>query len=231
MPNLLVIDTATEACSVALLLDGVTYTQSKVAPREHGELILPMVDQVLSDADVTLQQLDAIVYGQGPGAFTGLRICISVVQGLAFGADLPVIGVSSLQAMAQAAYETLGTEHVLSAIDARMGEVYWGEYSVNANGVMHLVGAEKVCAPNLVTVSSADSSKIYSAVGTGWKTYAKKLADTLNLPTVIHKEPLYPSAEAMLPMALELYNQGNTFSAEQAVPVYLRDNVAKKAQH
>ncbi|RDX37562.1 tRNA (adenosine(37)-N6)-threonylcarbamoyltransferase complex dimerization subunit type 1 TsaB [Kangiella sp. HD9-110m-PIT-SAG07] len=230
MANLLVIDTATEACSVALQYENQLFTRSKVAPREHGELILPMVDEILSEAGLKLTQLDAIVYGQGPGAFTGLRICISVVQGLAFGADLPVIGVSSLQAMAQASRDSLGVEHVLSAIDARMGEVYWGQYESDVNGIMQLVGQETVCAPNVVTVSNADSSKVYSAVGTGWKTYAKELSETLNLPTVIHKEPLYPYAEAMLPKAVELYKQGEAIPAEQAIPVYLRDNVAKKAK-
>ncbi len=230
MANLLVIDTATEACSVALQYQDQLFTRSKIAPREHGELILPMVDDVLSEAGIKLTQLDAIVYGQGPGAFTGLRICISVVQGLAFGAELPVIGVSSLQAMAQAAHDRLGADNVLAAIDARMGEVYWGQYESDANGLMQLVGQEAVCPPNLVTVSKPDSSKIYRAVGTGWQTYAKELSETINLPTVIEKEPLYPFAEAMLPIASVQFKQGRAISAEQALPVYLRDNVAKKAK-
>ncbi|GAA4365383.1 tRNA (adenosine(37)-N6)-threonylcarbamoyltransferase complex dimerization subunit type 1 TsaB [Kangiella marina] len=230
MPNLLVIDTATEACSVALQFNSQVYTRSKVAPREHGELILPMVDEVLTEANVQLRQLDAIGFGQGPGAFTGLRICVSVVQGLAFGAELPVIGVSSLQAMAQEAFDSLGAQDVLTAIDARMGEVYWGQYQANGEGLMVLCGREEVCSPECVTVSGADASKVYSAVGTGWKTYAKELSTTINLPTVIHKEPLYPSAKAMLRMASEQFETGNTVPAEQALPVYLRDNVAKKAK-
>ncbi|AKE52222.1 tRNA (adenosine(37)-N6)-threonylcarbamoyltransferase complex dimerization subunit type 1 TsaB [Kangiella geojedonensis] len=230
MANLLVIDTATEACSVALQYQDKLFTRSKVAPREHGELILPMVDEVLSDAGIKLAQLDAIAYGQGPGAFTGLRICISVVQGLAFGAGLPVIGVSSLQAMAQAAHDTLGADSVLSAIDARMGEVYWGQYEADSNGIMQLIGQEVVCSPNLVTVSEPDSSNVYRAVGTGWQTYAKELSEALNLPIVVEKEPLYPFAEAMLPIARARFNQGKSISAEQALPVYLRDNVAKKAK-
>lgn len=229
MPNLLVIDTATEACSVALKYNDQVVTRYKVAPREHGELILPMVDEVLNQAQVKLTQLDAIVYGQGPGAFTGLRICISVVQGLAFGADLPVIGISSLQAMAQGLYQHRGERNVLAAIDARMGEVYWGQYQLH-DGVMELVGSEVVCAPELVTVSNANTSTIYNGVGTGWKTYASELSKTINLLAVIHIESLYPLAEYMLPLAQKLYQQGKAVPAEQAVPVYLRDNVAKKAK-
>jgi tRNA threonylcarbamoyladenosine biosynthesis protein TsaB len=230
MPNLLVIDTATEACSVALSLEGQVFSRSKIAPREHGELILPMVDEVLKEAQVKLAQLDGIVYGQGPGAFTGLRICISVVQGLAFGANLPVIGVSSLQAMAQGLYSLRKEKHTLAAIDARMGEVYWGQYE-EKEGVMTLIGSEVVCAPEFVTVSQTDASIVYSAVGTGWKTYATELSKTPNMPTVVHTEPLYPLAEYMLPMAEKLFEQGLAIPAEQAVPVYLRDNVAKKAKH
>lgn len=230
MPNLLAIDTATEACSVALTFNGKVFSRSKIAPREHGELILPMVDEVLIEAKVKLAQLDGIVYGQGPGAFTGLRICISVVQGLAFGANLPVIGVSSLQAMAQGLYNLRQDKNTLAAIDARMGEVYWGQYE-EKEGVMTLVGSEAVSAPEFVTVSELNASIIYSAVGTGWKTYASDLSKTLNLPIVIHTEPLYPLAEYMLPMAERSFGKGQAVPAEQAVPVYLRNNVAKKAKH
>lgn len=229
MANLLVIDTATEACSVALKYNQQLYTRSKVAPREHGDLVLPMVDELLKEANIKLEQLDAIAYGQGPGAFTGLRICISIVQGLAFGAGLPVIGISSLQAMAQGVYSNNKGQHVLAAIDARMGEVYWGQYQ-NVDGVMELVEEEVVSSPEFVTISKADTSIIYNAVGTGWQTYSEVLSKQLNVPAVIHKEPLYPYAEFMLPMAEKLFEQGRTIEAEQAVPVYLRDNVAKKAK-
>jgi tRNA threonylcarbamoyladenosine biosynthesis protein TsaB len=229
MINLLAIDTATEACSVALQYNGELYTRAKIAPREHGELILPMVDEVLKEAGVKLSQLDAIVYGQGPGAFTGLRICISVVQGLAFGSELPVIGVSSLQAMAQGLLLNQQEKHVLAAIDARMGEVYWGQYQEH-QGIMELVGEESVIAPEFVTITEPDTSIIYNAVGTGWKTYPTVMSKQLNVPAVIHKEPLYPMAEFMLPIAEKLFKEGKAIPAEQAIPVYLRDNVAKKAK-
>lgn len=227
MTNILVIDTATEACSVALSFGDKFYTQSKIAPREHGELVLPMVDLVLKEAGIRLEQLDCIAYGQGPGAFTGLRICVSIVQGLAFGADLPVVGVSSLQAMAQGLYARRKEKQVLAAIDARMGEVYWGQY-YSHDGLMQLVGEETVCSPDVVTISEAEPSIVYAAVGTGWKTYPQELSDTLSLPVIIHKEPLYPLAEFMVPLASHLYEAGKSFPAEQALPVYLRNNVAKK---
>ncbi|AOE50023.1 tRNA (adenosine(37)-N6)-threonylcarbamoyltransferase complex dimerization subunit type 1 TsaB [Kangiella sediminilitoris] len=230
MANLLIIDTATESCSVALKYDDQVYTRSEIAPRMHGELVLPMVEAVLAEAGIKLTQLDAIAYGQGPGAFTGIRICISVVQGLAFGADLPVIGISSLQALAQGLYQDKKQARVLAAIDARMGEVYWGQYEVDANGLMKLLDQERVCSPEFVTISDPDTSIVYSAVGTGWSTYAKVLSETLNVPTVIHDKPLYPFAEYMIPMAEYLYISGESYAAELAVPVYLRDDVAKKAK-
>lgn len=229
MANLLIIDTATEACSVALTLNGKLYKRSEVAPRMHGELVLPMVDEVLAEAGAELNQLDAIAYGQGPGAFTGLRICISIVQGLAFGAGLPVVGVSSLQAMAQGLFMIKGEKQLLAAIDARMGEVYWGQYR-EIDGLMQLVGNETVCSPQLVTIGDADASYVYQGVGTGWKTYASELSKALNLPVVVQTEPLYPLAEYMVPMAEHLLKLGKAVPAEQALPIYLRDNVAKKAK-
>lgn len=227
MPNILVIDTSTEACSVALQVGDKVYSDYKVAPRQHGELVLPMVDTLLQQAEIKLIDLDVIGYGQGPGAFTGLRICISIVQGLAYGADVPVVGVSSLQTIAQAAYQSTGEEHILSAIDARMGEVYWSVYQLQ-NGLMRLVGQEEVSEPETVTISTLDSSIIYRAVGSGWQTYPDQLAQRSNVSLVIEEEVSFPSAESMLPWIVKQLADGLAVDAEQAQPVYLRNNVAKK---
>lgn len=227
MSNILVIDTSTEACSVALQVGETVYSDYQVAPRQHGELVLPMVDSLLEQAQIKLSDLDVIGYGQGPGAFTGLRICISIVQGLAYGADVPVVGVSSLQAMAQAAYESTGEKNILSAIDARMGEVYWGIYQWQ-EGVMRLVGEEEVANPESVTISQLDSSAIYRAVGSGWQTYPDQLAQRSNVSLVIEEEVSFPNAEEMLPWVAEQLAKGLAVDAEQAQPVYLRNNVAKK---
>ena len=122
--KILALDTSTEACSAALLIDTEIHQRYEVAPREHGALILPMIETLLSEAGCAPTQLDALAFGRGPGAFVGVRIATGVAQGIAFAADLPVIPVSSLAAMAQS------VEHgnVYSAIDARMNEVYWGAY-------------------------------------------------------------------------------------------------------
>ncbi|NVK21378.1 MAG: tRNA (adenosine(37)-N6)-threonylcarbamoyltransferase complex dimerization subunit type 1 TsaB [Kangiellaceae bacterium] len=248
MPNILVIDTSTEACSVALQVEShgfdnqsqpQVYHSYQVAPRQHGELVLPLVDDLLKQAGIKLIDLDVIGYGRGPGAFTGLRICISIVQGLAYGANVPVVGVSTLQAMAQAAYQERGETHVLSAIDARMGEVYWGQYRLEseATGVMQLVGEEVVCAPENVTAQVAQSSNpqvaevinpIYWSVGSGWQTYSKILSDAAKVSMVIEPEVTFPSAKAMLSLVQYEFERGKAVAAEFAQPVYLRNDVAKK---
>ncbi|MBD3666704.1 MAG: tRNA (adenosine(37)-N6)-threonylcarbamoyltransferase complex dimerization subunit type 1 TsaB [Kangiella sp.] len=227
MSNILVIDTSTEACSVALQSGEQVYSNYKVAPRQHGELVLPMIDSLLEQAQIKLSDLDVIGYGQGPGAFTGLRICISIVQGLAYGAGVPVVGVSSLQAMAQAAYQSTGEKNILSAIDARMGEVYWGVYQFQ-DGLMTLVGDEEVAEPDSVTISQLKPSIIYRAVGSGWQTYPDQLAQRSNVSLVIEEKVSFPDAEKMLPWVSEQLAKGAAVDAEQAQPVYLRNNVAKK---
>ena len=126
--TLLALDTATEACSVALLHGGKKTHLAQFAQREHTKHILPMVDEILAQADITLHQVDALVFGRGPGSFTGVRIGAGIAQGLAFGAALPVIPVSNLAAMAQAAYVQYQAENVLTAIDARMNEVYFNQW-------------------------------------------------------------------------------------------------------
>lgn len=233
--NILAIDTSTEACSVALQVGDKQLSRYKFAPREHGDLVLPMVDELLVEAGIKLSQLDLIAYGQGPGAFTGLRICISIVQGLAYGADVPVAGVSSLQAMAQAAYQASSAENVFAAIDARMGEVYWGQYQLS-NGLMELIGEERVCLPQDVTYSALETSKnkelAFYASGSGWQTYSAELSDALpkSLELLLEEKSSFPQAKAMLGIAQERLTKREIGTAEQAQPVYLRNNVAKKKQ-
>ncbi|CSI55641.1 Inactive-like protein metal-dependent protease%2C putative molecular chaperone [Vibrio cholerae] len=128
--KILALDTATERCSVALLVGNTVYSRSEIAPRDHTKKVLPMVDEVLKEAGVTLQELDALAFGRGPGSFTGVRI-----------------GISTLAAMAQAAYRLQGLTHVASAIDARMEEVYWGRYVRQEDGSWQVAEAECVIAP------------------------------------------------------------------------------------
>ena len=151
--KILALDTSTEACSAALLIDGEITSQYQLAPREHSRLILKIIDKLLSDAKVSVSSLDAIAFGRGPGSFMGLRIAAGVVQGIAFAHDIPVIPISTLKAIAQRAYEQTNIENVLVAIDARMDEVYWGAYSlVNQQWITD--GEECVISPDKIQLPS-----------------------------------------------------------------------------
>ena len=191
-------------------------------PRRHSELILPMMDSLLQQADLRLGDLDALAFARGPGAFTGLRIAASVVQGAALGADLPVVAVSSLQALAQGAYPDAGRQVVLTAFDARMGEVYWGAFAADADGVLRPLIDECVCAPGQVPLPEVDDSL---GVGSGWQTYADELRTRCG-PTRIESSPSMVHAGAVAVLAAALYDEGHGVVAEQALPVYLRNKVA-----
>ena len=148
--RILAIDTATEACSVALWNDGTVNAHFELCPREHTQRILPMVQDILTTSGTSLTDINALAYGRGPGSFTGVRIGIGIAQGLALGAELPMIGVSTLMTMAQGAWRKNGATRVLAAIDARMGEVYWAEYQRDENGFWHGEETEAVLKPELV---------------------------------------------------------------------------------
>lgn len=223
--KILAIDTATENCSVALLVGDTIYSRSEVAPRDHTKKVLPMVEEILAEANLELNQLDALAYGQGPGSFTGVRIGIGIAQGLAFGADLPMIGVSTLKAMAQACYRLHGATQVATAIDARMSEVYWAQYQRTNDGDWQVCGVETVIAPEaLADYVSVDGATWYTA-GTGWQAYPT--LEQLPLERFESGVPL-PEAQDMVVLAARDWQQGRTTEAEHASPVYLRDTVAWK---
>ncbi|MDD4863165.1 MAG: tRNA (adenosine(37)-N6)-threonylcarbamoyltransferase complex dimerization subunit type 1 TsaB [Alishewanella agri] len=221
----LALDTSTEACSVALALDGQILALDEVCPQQHSKRILPMVQQLLADAGVSLHQLDGIIFGRGPGSFTGVRIGVSVAQGLAFGADLPVFGVSTLAAMAQAAAVQQNATEVIAAIDARMAEVYIAAFTLDEAGLMQAItpeiAAKPAALPEVLTSLSFTSRVL--GVGTGWQTYPQALQQLA--PALIADSILYPSAQFMLPFASRAWQQQLFVSAEQAEPVYVRDEV------
>ncbi|MEH8230017.1 tRNA (adenosine(37)-N6)-threonylcarbamoyltransferase complex dimerization subunit type 1 TsaB [Aeromonas veronii] len=223
--KILAVDTATEACSAALLVGDKLFSRWEEAPRDHTRKILPMVQAVLEDAGISLSDLDAIAFGRGPGSFTGVRIGISVAQGLAFGASVPLIGISTLAAMAQGAYRLDGAEQVLTAIDARMNEVYFGRYEL-IDGRMQLVGDEVVSEPAALVEVRGKLAGPVTCVGTGFETYGETLsglADELAVSQV-----RFPAAEDMLPLARAAWLAGEAVPVEQATPVYLRDKVTWK---
>ena len=223
MTNILVLDTATEACSVALQVGNKTYSLFEVCPQQHSQRILPMIDSVLGEAGISLNELDCLAYGRGPGSFTGVRIASGIIQGLAIGTDLPVVGVSTLAAMAQQAFLTEGALNISAAIDARMNEVYFAHYEVEDEIVLEQI-PEKVEAPEKVNVGLTDLGLI-TAVGTGWNAY-----DTLSigLDLAIKQDIAYPNALYMLPLAIRDFQRGMAVPVEESQPVYLRDKVTWK---
>ncbi|MGN5172728.1 tRNA (adenosine(37)-N6)-threonylcarbamoyltransferase complex dimerization subunit type 1 TsaB [Aeromonas sp. 102P] len=223
--KILAVDTATEACSAALLVGDKLFSRWEEAPRDHTRKILPMVQAVLEDAGISLSDLDAIAFGRGPGSFTGVRIGISVAQGLAFGAGVPLIGISTLAAMAQGAYRLDGAQQVLTAIDARMNEVYFGRYEL-IDGRMQLVGDEVVSEPVALVDVRGKLAGPVTCVGTGFETYGETLSGLAD--ELAESQVRFPAAEDMLPLARAAWLAGEAVPVEQATPVYLRDKVTWK---
>lgn len=219
--RLLALDTSTDACSAALWLDGELRERFMLAPRGHADHILAMVESLLAEAGLRLKDLDALAFGRGPGAFTGVRIATGVVQGLAFGAGLPVVPVSSLAALAQPA----PADRVLAAIDARMDEVYWGVYQRDAGGIVRLVGDERVCPHQQAPVPEGTG---WTGIGSGWDRYSTTLLTRLGQAVAGWKPDCYPHAIDVAVLGADRYRQGLAVAPGLALPVYLRDEVVRK---
>ena len=233
--RILAIDTATEGCSAALLIDQeIRAREIEEAERTHAERILPMIDELLADAGTSLAQLDAIAFGRGPGSFTGVRLAASVTQGLAFGSGLGVVPVSDLRAVAQRAVaeevaragpsRPLPAVRVLVCNDARMHEVYWGCFESKGGGLADAVGREHVGKPELVRVPEDWRSVI--AAGRGFAAYLElrsALADRLSAVS----DHLLPRAREIAQLAAAEARDGRICAPEEAIPVYLRDDVAQ----
>ncbi|NVK25411.1 MAG: tRNA (adenosine(37)-N6)-threonylcarbamoyltransferase complex dimerization subunit type 1 TsaB [Gammaproteobacteria bacterium] len=224
--KILAIDAATEACSAALQINDDVIARFEVAPQQHSQKLLPFVDELLAEAGMSLNQLDGIAYGQGPGSFTGVRIGVAITQGLAFGADLPTVGISSLATMAQQAINDLGAETVIAAIDARMSEVYLGRYQ-NSLGLALANVKETVIKPDSIEPLELEKSNTgpVIAVGTGWQTYEQELSQKFSAET---SKILLPNAQFMLPLAVQQFAEGVGQQAELAQPNYVRDEVSWK---
>ena len=226
--TILALDTATEACSVALLHQGNITFEDELSPRTHTQLILPMIDGLLKNAHLSIKELDYLVFGRGPGSFTGVRVGVGVAQGLAFGAELKVVPISNLTTMAEQAYQELGTTEVIALIDARMNEVYFSQLIRTENGWIEKV-KEQVCSPERVLEQFQLDDKKITVVGTGWAAYSQFAKQ--NLPLVISEITL-PSAKYMLALAEQEIVKGNVKSVDEIEPVYLRNEVTwKKLPH
>ncbi|MCX7066904.1 MAG: tRNA (adenosine(37)-N6)-threonylcarbamoyltransferase complex dimerization subunit type 1 TsaB [Methylococcales bacterium] len=222
--KLLAVETATEACSAALSIDGVISERFELAPRHHTKLILPMIDELMREAGLKPTELDALAFGCGPGSFTGIRIATGVIQGLAFGLDLPVVRVSTLAAMAQDFFDRSDYSFAFTAMDARMEEIFWGVYQRNALGFAELIGNEAVIPAELVDCPIADSGV---GIGSAWGIYADKLISRLAGRVSHYESDNLPRAALIARLGVQGFTQGLAVPVELAMPVYLRDKVAK----
>lgn len=223
MSALLAIDTTTIACSVALQAGEAVYCRYEIVGQGHSGTVLAMVRAVLAEAGMEVTDLAALACCSGPGSFTGVRIGIGVIQGLALGADLPVIPVSTLATVAQGACRTHGAGSVAVAMDARMGEVYWGCYRPRG-GAVAAAGGDAVVAPGAVTLPAGDDA--WLGVGTGYGAYGRPLAERLDgAVTPVDPERL-PHARDCLTLAEQRLAAGeHGVAAEDVVPSYLRNRV------
>lgn len=219
--KVLALETSGDACSCALWVDGAVYQEHRLAPRRHAELILTMAEAVLAAGGAAVTDLDALAFGRGPGTFTGVRVAAAVAQGVAVAADLPVVPVSSLRALAEGLWRERRAERVAAAFDARMDEVYWGLYAL-VDGHMEAAGAEAVAAPGAVAVPAAGR---WLGAGRGWGDHREALGLRLGERLAGVAADVLPQAwDVAVLGALEL-GRGGAVDAADALPVYLRDRV------
>ena len=222
-PILLAIETATSACSVALQVRGVIVEEYKVGSNIHSQVLLTMVRDVLQKGELKAANIDAVVVGQGPGSFTGLRIGVGVAQGLAYGVGCPMIGLSSLDALAS---QSTLDGRIFAGIDARMGEIYWCEYFKDG-GLLSRRRELQVSAPATVRSAMADD---YALVGNAWAQYRDSFGGDFPGCGRHLQDIVFPSAAALLILSRPKYAAAEWASATDFVPEYVRNNVARKSK-
>jgi len=224
--KILALDTATEACSVVLGIGERSIGRYLELERGHAEKLLPMVEELLAEGGISLSELDAIAFGRGPGGFTGVRLAASVAQGLAFGANLGVVPVSDLAAVAQRVVGLHpGARRILVVNDARMREVYWARFA--ADGTLQPVGEEHVGPATGVSLPEPEGGR-WVAAGRGL-TVAPALAERCREAGASLYADLLPRADEILALARPLVTQGQILPPDQALPVYVRDHVVTTA--
>lgn len=221
--TLLALDTSTEACSVALLREGSVLSRHSISQHDHTKRILPMIDAVLAESECVLSEVDGIAFSRGPGSFTGIRIGIGIAQGLALGADKPLIAVSTLEILAQGAYRVSGATDVIAAIDARMNEVYIAQYHYKRLGQWNLIGKEDVVVPALVheKITTNHNQTLFSA-GTGFEMYPDLI------PNICSSGIVLPEAQDMIPLAELAWHYHRLLQPDEVEPIYLRNQITWK---
>ncbi len=223
--NLLALDTSTEYLSLALLKGDELFTFDLNAGQTHSQIILPQIQALLSQASMQLNELHGIAFGAGPGSFTGVRIAAGVAQGLGFGANLPVVSVCTLQALAEAS----GADKVITCLDARMGEVYHAAYekipSEKIAGEWQVVIEPGLYKPDAVPAIDGEG---WVGVGSGWQTYMVQLSAVYGAQLQATQPALLPTASAILRLAQAIFAKGGAHPASEAMPIYIRNRVALK---
>jgi tRNA threonylcarbamoyladenosine biosynthesis protein TsaB len=223
---LIAVETSNDACSVALSTPQGIFERYREAPRQHAELLLPMLDEVLQQAGVSKQQLDGIAFGRGPGGFIGVRIAASVTQGIALALQIPVVPVSSLAAMAQSC--RADAKYLIVANDARMNEAYCAIYQSDGNGnsdaCVQAQLADCLLPPHELDLSNYELEQCL-AIGSAWQAFPDSLS--ARYPSLAVRHGVYPHARHVLSLGLQQWQRGEKYSAEQAQPVYLRDSVVQ----
>jgi tRNA threonylcarbamoyladenosine biosynthesis protein TsaB len=215
--NILAIDTCTDVASITLFSSGVKTSRMVSDIAKSSGHILKLCDEVFSEADTKLSEVDFIAYTKGPGAFTGVRMCIGVVQGLTLACNIPTLGFSTLELLSYRASKKFNTQKVATAIDARMGEVYWAVY------LEGIVKSERICKPEQVDKLSAE----FVGVGNGWKIYKDSLIKASEIKCV---EPeFYPDSSDLVDLSILSIDLGKKVTYELPQPTYLRNNVAQKS--
>ena len=222
--KLLALDTATEACSAAVWVDGVIHAHFEIVGRDHTKRLLPVVAEVLAAAGLRYSQLDGLVCGVGPGSFAGVRIGVAFAKGAALAHELPVVGVSSLALLAQRALSAGGAQRVLVAIDARMGEVYFQPFERDGSGTARALADAVVAAPDAVPRPVAAAR--WLAAGTGWGVYEAELRARLACEISAIDAAALPQAADAFALAVPVFEHGEAQAADALQPIYLRNNVA-----
>ncbi|HEY0065262.1 MAG TPA: tRNA (adenosine(37)-N6)-threonylcarbamoyltransferase complex dimerization subunit type 1 TsaB [Telluria sp.] len=217
MPIILALETSSEMASCALLKEGTLYWRESSGVRTHSQAILPLVQELLAEAGITLAQCDAIAFGAGPGSFTGVRTACGIAQGLAYGAGLPVLPLMTLDAMALACREQSGATDILAVLDARMGEVYWARYQAG-----QLVAGPALCAPGDLAALPGDAA--LTACGNGIAAYPEAFAGRAYSAAAL--TAIMPHARQIAQLGVAALAAGAAVQAGAAQPLYLRNKIA-----
>jgi len=222
--NILAFDTATDICTVALHCGSETLELNEHKPQQQAALLLPSIDKLIAQAGIQVSQLDGIVFGRGPGSFTGLRIAASTAQGIALGADIGVIGISTLACLAQGCARETQATNVLVLLDARLSEVYCSRYSIVADGVAAPMSEEQLLAPaQLQAIMQSDSP--LTVCGSGLNEYRDAITPLIHNHIQLDENRL-PNANDLITLAMPTIKKGVWLPPEAALPVYIRDQVA-----